>query len=456
MTDAFSLVDSRRAELVEELQAYLHIPSISTLSEHKEDVRRAAEFTAGALRKAGMSTVTLYETPGHPIVYGEWLNAPGKPTVLIYGHYDVQPVDDPHNEWVVPPFSAVVQNDRIIARGSSDDKGQVFANIKAVEFLMQANGGTLPVNVKFLIEGEEESGSVNLDQFIAAHQSLLQADVAAISDSAVLSLDMPAVVYSLRGLAYMEIHAQGPDHDLHSGQHGGAVHNPLQALAEIVAALHNPDGSVAVEGFYDTVRPLSPEERKAIAEVPFTEGGWLQETGVPAPWGESAYTVKERTGARPTLEVHGFMGGFQGEGAKTVIPAKAAVKISCRLVADQKSKEIYELVKRHVAKITPPTVRTEVKLLNHGEGAIVPIDAPAMKAAARAYERGFGKAPVYMREGGSIPVVATFQTTFNIPVLMVGYGLPNDNLHAPNEKFELECYYRGVKTMIALLEELGA
>lgn len=454
MTDAFAYIDSHRDHFLAELQTYLRIPSISTLSEHKDDVRKAAEWTADKLREAGMTAVKIYETPGHPIVYGAWEGAPGAPTVLVYGHYDVQPVD-PLNEWHSSPFDPVVRDGNLYARGSSDDKGQVFANIKAVQTLMQANGGKLPVNIKFLVEGEEEIGSMHLDSFIEGHKDLLRSDVALISDTAILRPDQPSIVYALRGLVYMEIHVYGPDHDLHSGQFGGSVHNPLQALSEIITALHNPDGSVAVEGFYDSVRPVDDAERAAIAKTPYLEEAWRQQTGAPQPWGEPSYSLRERVSARPTLEVNGLLGGFTGEGAKTVLPAKAMAKVSCRLVADQDPYEIEKLVRAHVQKLTSPTVRSEVRGLNYGYPAIVPLDSPAVAAAAYAYERGFGVKPVYLREGGSIPVVATFYKTFGIPVLLVGFGLPDDGAHGPNEKFNLDCLYKGIATQVALLEQIG-
>jgi acetylornithine deacetylase/succinyl-diaminopimelate desuccinylase-like protein len=454
MSDVFSLIDQQAGQFLAELQDFLRIPSISTLPEHKGDIQRAAEWAAEKLRAAGMTEVQVHPTPGHPIVYGAWSGAPGAPTVLIYGHYDVQPVD-PIDEWRTDPFGAAVEGNYILARGSSDDKGQVFANIKAVAALMQAHGGKLPVNVKFLIEGEEEIGGANLDPFIHSHLDLLRCDVAIVSDTAILSVDQPAVIYGLRGLVYLELEVRGPDHDLHSGQYGGSVHNPLQALCEIVTALHHPDGSVAVEGFYDKVRLLDSAEREAMAQVPFTETVWKAQTGAPAPWGEADYTLRERVGARPTLEVNGIVGGFTGHGSKTVLPAKGMAKISGRLVPDQDPYEIEKLIRAYVAKITPPTVTSEVRALSHGHGAMVPIGSPATQAAVRAYERGFGRKPVFMREGGSIPVVATLSRAFDIPVLLVGYGLPDDGLHGPNERFHVQCFYRGIKTAAALLEELA-
>lgn len=453
MSDPFSYLDSMRGTFINELKELIQIESISTLSTKASEVRRAAELVAQHLRGAGMSTVQIYETTRHPVVYGEWLGAPGAPTILIYGHYDVQPVDDPEKKWLTDPFTPVEREGNLYGRGSSDDKGQIFANIKAAQALAQSGG--LPLNIKFLVEGEEEIGSPNLDHFIESHQELLQADVVVISDTAVLSLETPSIIYALRGLTYLEIEVSGPEKDLHSGQWGGSVHNPLQALCEIIAALHNPDGSINVEGFYDKVHPISTEERAAIAKVPLIESEWKRQTGAPQPWGEPSYSLRERVSARPTLEVHGLIGGFSGEGAKTVLPAYAKAKVSCRLVNDQDPYEIERLIRRQVEKLTPKTVHSKVTPINYGDPAVVPIDSAAIKAAVDAYQRGWGTEPVFMREGGSIPVVATFSRMFHIPVLLVGYGLSDDGAHGPNEKFNLECFYRGMRTMIALLQNLG-
>jgi acetylornithine deacetylase/succinyl-diaminopimelate desuccinylase-like protein len=455
--NAIDYANANQDAFLEQLKDYLRIPSISTLSERKDDVKRAAEWTADQMRKIGLTHAEVYPTPGHPIVFGSWLGAPGAPTVLVYGHYDVQPTD-PDNEWITPAFEPTVRDGKLYARGSVDDKGQVFINLKAIEALMQAYDGKLPFNVKMIIEGEEEVSSINLEDFINTHLDLLAADVCVISDTGMLSLEQPSIVYGLRGLTYMEIEVKGPYKDLHSGQFGGAVHNPAQALCEIVAALHNPDGSIAVKGFYDKVRLLSTEERQALAAVSTAEEqeAKIREiTQIPLSWGEAEYTVNERTGARPTLEVNGLVSGFIGEGAKTVLPAKALAKVSCRLVPDQDPVEIHRLVRDHVASITPPTVKSEVRLLHTGDAAIVPIDAPAMAALVTALEQGFGKKPVFMREGGSIPIVATFRKKLGTPVLLAGYGLPDDGAHGPNEKFDLECLYKGIHTAIVLYEELS-
>ncbi len=452
--NAFEYADSHRGQFLGELKDFLRIPSISTLPEHAGDMRRTAEWVADQLRKIGMETVRIYDTPGHPIVYGAWNGAPGAPTALIYGHYDVQPVD-PLDEWKTQPFEPTEQNGNIYARGASDDKGQVFVHLKVIESLMKAHGGKLPINVKFLIEGEEEIASQNLDAFIHSHKDLLQADVTVISDGGILAPNQPSIVYALRGMVYMELEVKAARADLHSGMYGGTVHNPAQALCEIVAALHNPDGSVAVPGFYDKVRPLDEAERKALAQIPYPEEQWQRDTGAPHSWGEAAYTLRERTGARPTLEVNGLLSGFTGKGAKTVLPAKAMAKISCRLVGDQDPYEIEDLVRKHIQVITPPTVTSEVRGINYAYPSTVPINSPAMDAAIAAYERGFGAKPIFMREGGTLPIVATLQQFFHMPVLLVGFGLHDDNAHAPNEKFALDCFYRGITTAIELFERLS-
>ncbi len=445
---------AHRKQFLDELKEFLRIPSVSTDERHLSDMHRCAEWVASQLRQVGMTDVSLHPTGGNPVVYGKWSGAKDAPTVLIYGHYDVQPVD-PENEWLSKPFEPVERDGKLFARGSTDDKGQVFAQIKAVQSIMQSNGGKLPVNVKFLIEGEEEVASEHLDAWIGANKELLTADVCVISDSHILALDRPTVSYSVRGMTYMELEVWGPRVDLHSGSYGGTVHNPAQVLCEIIAALHNPDGSVAVPGFYDKVRPLSDKEREAIAKVPFTEEEWRAETGAPQPWGEAGYSLRERIGARPTLEVNGLISGFTGKGTKTVLPSKALAKMSCRLVADQDPYEVETLLRERIKQLTPPTVTSELRGMNYAYPGAVPIDDPSMDAAKVAYKRGFGAEPVFLREGGTLPIVATLQQTFQMPVVLMGFGLPDDNAHAPNEKLTLECFYRGVDTAIAMFEELG-
>lgn len=449
----YDYADAHRETFLAELETLLRIPSVSTLSEHKGDVHRAAEWFQQHLLQIGMARAELFETPGHPLVYAEWLGAPGAPTVLVYGHYDVQPVDDPEHQWKSDPFEPVVRNGALYARGATDDKGQTLTQIKAVQSLL-ANGG-LPVNIKFLIEGEEESGSINLYDFIDAHNDLLRCDAAVISDTHILSKDQPSIVTGLRGMTYLEIEVRGPSHDLHSGSYGGVVHNPVQALAEILAAMHDEAGRVTIPGFYDRVQVLSAEQRAELAKNPVTLERLQAETGVAEAWGEQGYDLHERIGIRPTLEINGIVGGWTGEGAKTVLPARATAKVSCRLVPNQDAVEIEKLIMQFVAAHTPPTVTSEVRVLHRGDWGVVDTDSPYIRAAAGAYAFGFGKAPVFVREGGSIPVVASFQRAFDIPVILMGFGLPDDNLHGPNEKFELDCFYRGIRTAIKFYETVG-
>lgn len=451
--DAHLYARTNQQRSLEELFALLRIPSISTLPAHQADIRTAANWLVAHLDDIGLEG-RLYETAGHPIVYAQWLGAPSAPTVLIYGHYDVQP-PDPIQEWHTPPFEPTLWDGRLYARGASDDKGQLFAHIKAVEALLRTEG-RLPVNVKFIIEGEEETGSPNLAPFIRAHQDLLTADVVLVSDTHSRSLEQPSIVYALRGMAYMELEVRGPKRDLHSGTYGGAVHNPAQALCELIAQLHDDNGTVTVPGFYDRVRPLDEEERAALNQASYTEAALKDETGVKAAWGEAEYRLHERIGARPTLEVNGLVSGWTGEGAKTVLPAKALAKISCRLVADQDPQEIYHLVRDYIARITPPTVSTEVRLLHYGLPAITDRHSPAVQAAVAAYEEGWGARPIFTREGGSIPIVAEFQSSLKAPVVLMGFGLPDDALHAPNEKLTLECFWRGIATSISFLTRAAA
>ncbi len=457
--NAYDFAASNRTAALDELKDLLRIPSISALGEYKSDVARAATWVADHLKKIGLTRVEVSATAGHPVVYGEWLGAAGAPTVLIYGHYDVQP---PYNDmatkdpsWQTEPFDPVEKDGNLYARGSADDKGQFYAHMKAVAALLQAEG-TLPVNVKFLIEGEEETGSTALYEYIPAHAEMLKADVCVISDSHMLATDRPSIVNALRGLMYFEVQMQVAKSDLHSGSYGGLVLNAAQLMAETLAKLHAPDGSVAVPGFYDGVVPLSPAEREAVAQVPWTDDELLHEAGTLLEQGERGYSRRERVGLRPTLEINGMVSGFTGEGSKTVLPSKAMAKISCRLVANQEPDDIFEKVSGYIKSLVPEGVTLSFKRHGNGFPVKVDIDSPQMQAAVAAVTRGFGAAPVFLPEGGSIPIVATIRSVLNnIPVLLVGFGLPDDNLHAPDEKFSIDQFYRGIDTSIALLEALG-
>lgn len=450
----YEYVDAHQQEFLEELKEVLRIPSISANTDYKPAMVQTAEWFKKQLESIGMTRARLFETAGNPIVYAEWLGAGEHAlTVLIYGHYDVQPADDPDNLWKTDPFEPVIRDGKLYARGSADDKGQTFTQIKAIQSMLVASG--LPVNVKFVIEGEEENGSDHFYPFLDEHADLLKADVTVISDTSMLGLDHPSIVYGLRGIVSFEIEVRGASHDLHSGAYGGLVHNPLHALVDILAAMHDANGSVSVPGFYDRVRIPDADERAELAKTPFPMDRLKNETGLDKFWGEPDYEPHERLGVRPTFEVNGLVGGWTGEGGKTVLPAKALAKISCRLVPDQDPAEIFELVRQYVQQITPPTVTSEVRLSHKGLWAIVDVHSSYMQAALKAYEFGFGKRPVFMREGGSIPLVGSFQDVLQTPVILMGFGLPDDNAHGPNEKYTLECFQRGMKTAINFYEQIG-
>lgn len=449
---ALKYVQDHKDTSLNELVELLKIPSISTLPENKKDILSAAQWLMDHLKKIGLENIQLIETAGHPSVYADWLHAEGQPTVLVYGHYDVQPVD-PVELWDSPPFEPTLRGEDLVARGSSDDKGQVFAHVKAVEALLKSDG-KLPVNIKFLIEGEEEIGSQNLMPALEANQALLQADVCVISDSNILAPDKPSIVYGLRGIVYTEIEVFGPSADLHSGRYGGGVHNPLQALCEIIAKLHDEDGRITIPGFYDKVRTLSDEEKAEMAALDNDEA-FLAETGSPAVWGEKGYTTLERIGARATLEIHGIRGGFIGEGGKTVIPSSALAKVSMRLAPYQPAAEIARMYKEHVESLAPDTVKVKVNILQIADSVLTKRDHPSIKAAEVAYEKSFGNPPVFMLDGGSIPVVEVLQRLFNLPVVLMGFGLPDDRLHSPNEKFHLPNFYNGIACSIHFLEQLA-
>jgi acetylornithine deacetylase/succinyl-diaminopimelate desuccinylase-like protein len=439
---------------VQELYELLRIPSLSADPAHADDVRAAAEWLANHLRGLGAENVAVMPTAGHPVVYGEWLGAgPNKPTMLVYGHYDVVPAAM-EDGWETPPFEPVEKDGKIYARGSTDDKGQLFIHVKAFESYKQTGDGP-PVNLKFLLEGEEEVSSPNLRPFIEEHLDLLKADVCVISDSSMPTIDEPAITHSLRGMTYLEIEVQGPREDLHSGFFGGATHNPALALVEILSKLYNPDNTVTAPGFYDDVVPLTQEERDMIAKTAITDDQFKAATGVPAVWGDQRFTIKERVSARPTLDINGMWSGYSGPGPKTIIPASAGAKVSSRLVGNQDPNKIFEVLKRHIESVAPPTVKVDVRLLTTGLPALIPFDLPEMQAAARAYERGWGHQPVFTRGGGSIPIVADIRELLKAPVVMMGYGLDSDGLHSPNENYTIEMFYRGIETAIVYLEELA-
>ncbi|MBI3763625.1 MAG: dipeptidase [Chloroflexi bacterium] len=451
--NAVKFARDRRETALAELKELLAIPSISTLPEHKPDMRRAAEWLAAELKRVGMTRAEIMPTAGHPVVYAEWLGAPGKQTVLVYGHYDVQPVD-PLDEWVSDPFAGQIRGDNIFARGASDMKGQDVAFIKAAEALMQ-NGG-LPVNIKVLIEGEEEIGSPSLGEFIAAHADLLKCDFSLNCDGGILRPDLPSIAYGLRGLAYFEVWVRGPEHDLHSGMFGGTLHNPAQALCELIAGMHDADGRVTLPGFYDKVRRLAPDERAALARRPHDDEEWrINAASPPALYGEKGFTTVERVGVRPTLEVNGLYSGFIGEGSKTVLPAKAMAKVSMRLVPDQDPNEVGQQLREHLRRHAPPTVTWEVRDLTSGPGVIVERDSPHVKAAVAALKSVFGVDPVFIREGGSVPIVGMIQSQLKAESVLMGFGLPDDNLHAPNEKLHLPNFYKGIEAYIHFLHNLA-
>ncbi len=439
-----------RGELID----LLRIPSLSGDPAHAGDVRAAADWLAAHLNSLGLQKVAVMETAGHPVVYGEWLGAGlDKPTVLVYGHYDVVPATLADG-WDTEPFEPVEKDGKIYARGATDDKGQLFIHIKALESYLKSNGAA-PINVKMFLEGEEEVSSPNLRPFIESHLDLLSADVCVISDSSMRTIDEPSIMHSLRGMTYLEVQIDGPATDLHSGFWGSAVHNPALAMVEILSKLHNPDHSVAVPGFYDDVVSLTPEERVEVAKTDISEAQLIESTGSPGQWGEANYTIRERVSARPTLEINGLVSGWGGPGPKTIIPATALAKISCRLVANQDPHKIFEQIKRYIESLAPSTVRVDVRLLTTGLPALIPFDLPEMQAAARAYEKGWGAKPVFTRGGGSIPVVADMVDLLKLPVVMMGYGLDDDGLHGPNERFTIEMFERGIETAIVYLEELA-
>lgn len=449
---ALAYLEQHAERFLAELESFLRIPSISTLPEHKADMERTANWVAENLRAIGAENVQVFPTAGHPVVYGE-LRAvqPNAPTVLVYGHYDVQPAE-PLEDWHSPPFEPTVREERLYARGATDMKGQVMASLKAAEAAMH---GGLPINLKFLIEGEEEVGSPNLAPFIAGHKDLLACDFCLNPDAGMIAPDLPTITYALRGLAYFELRVYGPKQDLHSGIYGGVVHNPAQALAELIAGMHDEQGRVTLPGFYDKVRPLDDEERAELARLPMDEAFYLAQTGAPALWGEAGYTPVERVGARPTLEVNGLYSGFIGEGAKTVLPAYAMAKISCRLVPDQDPDEVAAQMQAYLEQHAPPTIRWELEVMHGGPASITDRKSPWVQALAQAMEQVWGVRPAYKREGGSIPVVAQIQEILGKDSVLTGFGLPDGNLHGPDENLHLPTWRKGITALVHFFYNLA-
>ena len=453
LQNALEYAHLNRNKFLNELIEILKIPSISTDDEYKNQVMRAAEWMANHLKGLGIENVEIMPTAGHPVIYGDYLKKPGAPTVLIYGHYDVQPAD-PLELWDTGPFEPRVEGDLLYGRGSSDMKGQVLATFAAIESLMKG-GGDIPVNLKFLLEGEEEIGSRNLESFLREHADKFKANVSLNPDAGMLGIDMPTITYGLRGLAYFEINLTGPKADLHSGLYGGAVHNPAQVLTELVAKMHDEKGHIMLPGFYDSVRPISEQERADFARLPIDEDHYLNETGVPALWGEEGYIPAERTGARPTLEVNGLLSGWTGPGSKTVLPAKAMAKISCRLVPDQNPVEVGNQMVRFMEENAPKTVKWEVKKLSSSPYAIADLSNPGVKTMNDAMESVWGVRPFYRREGGSIGAVALLQQICGVESVLVGMGLPSDNVHSPNEHMHLPTWHKGIDAFIYFFNNLG-
>ena len=439
-----------------ELKDLLRIPSVSTLPQHKSDIERAADFLAVQMRAIGLEHVEVIKTAGHPLVYADWLHAPGKPTALCYGHYDVQP-PDPLNEWTTPPFEPTERNQNLYARGAVDDKGQMFMHLKALESLMKSGGGKLPINVRLLVEGEEEVGGESIAKYVRENRQKLNADFALVSDTEMYAPDLPTLCVGLRGMVYTEVEARGAKTDLHSGMYGGAAPNPFIALAQIITKLKDENGRILIPGFYDPVTSPSAEELESWKKLPFDEKEYLRkEVGSTELTGEPGYSVAERTWSRPTVDVHGMPGGFTGAGAKTVIPAKASAKISMRLVPNQRPDDIFKLFSEYVKSITPRGIQISIRQLSGADPMVIRTDNKYVQASKQAMKEVFGKDTVFIRSGGSIPVVADFEKHLGIPSVMMGFGLPDDNLHAPNEKFHIPNFYRGIESIIRFFQLLSA
>lgn len=436
--------EKNQQRFLDEMLELLRIPSISAKSECKDEMRKCADLVKQRLIDSGADGAEVMETDGHPVVYGQKIIDPSKPTVLVYGHYDVQP-PEPLELWHSGPFDPVIRDGKVFARGSADDKGQFYMHVKALETLVKTN--SMETNIKFLIEGEEEVGSPNLGKFVAAHRDLLKADVILISDSAMISMENPSLDIGVRGLSYIEVEVTSANRDLHSGTYGGAVANPITVLSKMIASLHDENNHVTIPGFYDDVIEATKEERELMARAPFNEEEYKKELGVSELWGEKGYTTSERTGIRPTIEINGIWGGYMGEGAKTVLPSKASAKISARLVPNQNSRKITDMLLAHFKKIAPSYVTVRVFEHHGGEAYMTPIDSKGYKAAAKAVQTTFGKTPIPVRGGGSIPICSILEKELGIKIVFMGFGLDNDNLHSPNEKYNLENYYKGIETI---------
>jgi acetylornithine deacetylase/succinyl-diaminopimelate desuccinylase-like protein len=454
-SSAVDFARSNQQRFLDELKDLLRIPSVSTLEEHKPDIQKAADFVANELRRIGMENVEIIPTKGHPLIYADWLHAAGKPTVLCYAHYDVQPAE-PLDEWISPPFEPTERNNNIYARGAVDDKGQLWMEVKALESLMRAGNGKLPINVKVIFEGEEEVGGEAISEYLPKQKAKLKADFALVCDTELFAPNLPTLCVGLRGLVYTEIEAQGAKTDLHSGMYGGAAPNPLFALIEIISRLKDAKGKVLIPGFYKGVKAPTNAELKAWKRLPFNEEHYRKtEVGSRVLTGEPGYSVLYRTWARPTLEVHGMPGGFTAPGAKTVIPARATAKVSMRLVPNQNADDVYKKYSAFVKKLTPKGIETKIKVHSKGPACVVGTDNPYIKAATEALRDTFKKETVFIRSGGSIPIVTDFQDVLKIPSVMMGFGLPDDNLHAPNEKFHIPNFHKGIETICRFFEKLG-
>lgn len=453
MDKVVSYINEGRERFVGELSEFLRIPSISTLGDHKNDMQTAANFVLQKLKDAGISDSKIIETDGHPLVYGEWMGAPGKPVVLIYGHYDVQPVD-PLNLWDSPPFEPTIRNGKIYARGATDDKGQMYMHIKSVEAYFKTVG-KLPLNVKFLIEGEEEIGSGNLEKFVSQNTEMLKCDSVLISDTALFAAGIPTLTYGLRGLCYMEVEITGPNRDLHSGSFGGAVANPINILSGMIARLQDKNGKITIPGFYDDVVKITAKEKENFKALPFSEKKFAQELGVKEVFGEKGYSTLERIWVRPTLDCNGIFGGFTAKGAKTVLPSKATAKISMRLVPNQDPKKIARLFTKYIKEIAPKSVKVTVQDLHGAYPIMTSLDDKATLSASKAMAKAFGKKTVFMREGGSIPIVVTFAKKLKAPPVLMGLGLNSENLHSPNEHFNLDHFHLGIISSAYFFDEFS-